>query len=92
MSRASQGAPAKRKARHDEPADVGTPVTVDRLSGDSLRGIVRERYTYDEHAAPAHVLVESSETMVNVATDRVSIARGSNADVVRSLVEADTNV
>jgi hypothetical protein len=92
MSRASQGAPAKRRARADDTADVGTPVKVDRLSGGSLLGIVRERYTYDEYNASARVLVESSEKIVNVAADRVSIARGSNADVVRSLVEDDTNV
>jgi len=92
MSKASQGAPAKRKARADEPADVGTPVKVDRLSGGSLLGIVRERYTYDEYDAPARVLVESSDEKVNAAANRVSIARGSNADVVRSLVEEDTNV
>jgi len=92
MSKASQGAPAKRRARTDEPAGVGTPVKVDRLSGGSLLGIVRERYTYEEYAAPARVLVEASEKMVNVAADRVSIARRSNADVVRSLVEEDTNV
>ncbi|WP_420182879.1 hypothetical protein ACNO8S_16465 (plasmid) [Haloarcula sp. KBTZ06] len=92
MSKASQGTPVKRKARADEPADVGTPVKVDRLSGGSLLGIVRERYTYEKYDAPPRVLVESSEKMVNVATDRVSIARGSNADVVRSLVEDDTNV
>ncbi|NHN65321.1 hypothetical protein G9463_18735 [Haloarcula sp. JP-Z28] len=92
MSRASQGAPATRRARADDTADVGTPVKVDRLEGGSLLGIVRERYTYEEYDAPPRVLVESSEKIVNVATDRVSIARGSNADVVRSLVEDDTNV
>ncbi|AAV44453.1 unknown (plasmid) [Haloarcula marismortui ATCC 43049] len=92
MSKASQGAPAKRQARADDTADVGTPVKVDRLESGSLLGIVRERYTYEEYDAPPRVLVESSEKMVNVATDRVSIARGSNADVVRSLVEEDTNV
>ena len=92
MSKASQGAPAKRRARADEIADVGTPVKVGRLSGDSLLGIVRERYTYDEYDASPRVLVEASERMVNVAAGRVSIARGANADVVHSLVEDDTNV
>jgi hypothetical protein len=72
-------------------ADVGTPVKVDRLDGDSLLGIVRERYTYEEYAAPPRVLVESSEKMVNVAADRVSIARGANADVAYSIV-GKTNV
>ena len=92
MSRASHGAPTKRRARADEIADVGTPVKIDRLDGDSLLGIVRERYTYDEYDAPSRVLVESSEKMVNAAADRVSIARGANADVVQSLVEDNTNV
>lgn len=43
MSRASQGAPAKHRARADDTADVGTPVKVNRLGGGSVLGIVRER-------------------------------------------------
>ena len=89
---ASQGAPAKRRARADETADIGPTVVVDRRSGDSLLGIVRERCTSDECETSTQVLVESPERMVNVAAGRISIARGLNADVVCSLVEDETNV
>ena len=92
MSRASQGTPATGRARTDGIADVGTPVKVDRLDGSALLGIVRERYTYEEYGAPPRVLVKSAERMVNVAADRVSIARGANADIVYSLVAEETNV
>ena len=91
MSKASQGTPVKRKARADEPADVGTPVKVDRLSGGSLLGIVRERTEYDQHDAPARVVVEGSETEANVSDHQVSVARGSNADLVRSLVGGESH-
>jgi len=92
VSKASQGAPAKRKEAPDEIADENTPVKVERLNGDSLLGIVRERTEYDEHDAPARVAVEGADTTVNVSDDQVSVARGSNADVVRSLVDGETDV
>ncbi|RLM32667.1 hypothetical protein [Haloarcula sp. Atlit-120R] len=92
MSKATQGAPAKRKERPDEIADENTPVKVERLSGDSMLGIVRERTEYDAHGAPARVLVEGADTTVNVAAGQVSVARGSNADVVRSLVGGQEDV
>ena len=92
MSKASQGAPAKRKEPVDEVADENTPVKVTRLSGDSLLGIVRKRTEYNEFDAPARVLVEGADTTVNVADGQVSVARGSNADVVRSLVGGETDV
>ncbi|NLV14386.1 hypothetical protein [Haloarcula argentinensis] len=92
MSKAAQGAPAKRKERPEEVADENTPVKVDRLEGDAMLGIVRERTEYDEHDAPARLLVEGTEKEVNVSDHQVSVARGSNADLVRSLVGGETDV
>lgn len=91
MSRASQGAPATRRARADDTADVGTPVKVDRLEGGSLLGIVRERTEYDQHDAPARVVVGGPETEANVSDHQVSVARGSNADLVRSLAGGESH-
>jgi len=92
VSKAIQSAPAKRKEAPDEVADENTPVKVERLNGDSLLGIVRERTEYNDHDAPARVTVEGAEKTVNVSDDQVSVARGSNADVVRSLVGGEVDV
>jgi len=92
MSKAAQGAPAKRKERSDEIADENTPVKVNRLESESMLGIVRERTEYDQPDVPARVVVEGTETEANVSDHQVSVARGSNADLVRSLVGGETDV
>ena len=92
MSKASHGAPAKRKDSADEIADVNTPVKVDREDGDTLLGIVRERHNYHEYDAPARVVVEGKDQEVNVSAENVTVAKGTNADLVRNIIRKDTNV
>lgn len=91
MSKASHGAPAKRKDSADEIADVSTPVKVDR-GEDTLLGIVRERHNYREYDAPARVVVEGKDQEVNASAENVTVAKGTNADLVRNIIRKDTNV
>jgi len=92
MSKSTQAAPTKRKASDDEIAGENSPVKVDRVNGGSLLGIVRERHEYDGYDAPARVVVEGQEKTVNVSAEHVSVAHGSNADLVRSLLQDDDGV
>jgi hypothetical protein len=92
MSKASDGAPVKRKSNPNETAEVDDPVKVTWDDGDTLLGIVRERHEYDEYDAPARVVVEGADREVNVSAERVDVAVGANADVVRSLVGGQEDV
>lgn len=92
MSKASHGAPTKRKKPAEQVADVGTAVKIDRPNGDGMLGIVRERQEYDEYDAPARVTVEGSDTEVNTSVENVEVAEGTHAQLVQSIVGGDGDV
>jgi len=91
VSKASDGAPPRRTDEADVPTE-GTPVKVNRLESGSMLGIIRYRLEYDYDDAPARLVVEGRDKTVNTSADRVDVATGKHADLVKDMLGDDEDV